>query len=236
MAAALIIATGCATLGGTTRHFDDASMGTSVLRSSQRLPARDHLEVSADTTRDPAKIRARVSRVLTCRVFRSAPRVGTRTTTQTANRALLGAEVAFTLVGAIITAAAASSALKACPNGDCGGVRARTGSPRACKARVARRNSDRTNFDSGRLDTLRAHLRSARTHPIKIQCSAIRRRSHAIGFHRSAGVTFELHSVRRRGERNAFGGRDPRSPRASITRNVHRSICEPISTTCSGGI
>lgn len=118
MAAALLTATGCATLGGTTRHFDETSAGAPTLRASQRVPAQDHLEVSVDPSRDPAAIRARVSLVLTCRVLRSTPRIVTRSTTQTANRALFGAEVALAIVGTVITVAAASSAVKACPSGN----------------------------------------------------------------------------------------------------------------------
>jgi len=109
---------GCATLGGTTRHFDEVSTGTPVIRSSQRLTAHEQIEISTDVAPDQAAIRARVSRALTCHVQRSTPRTVTRTTTQTASPVLFGAEVVLTLVGAVITAASLSSALKACPNGD----------------------------------------------------------------------------------------------------------------------
>ena len=105
LAATLAVETGCATLGGTTRHFDEARIGPSVIRSSERLPAQDRLEVSADGAGYAGAIRARVSRILACRVLRRTPRAVTTTTTQTASPLLFGAETTIAIVGVVVTGA-----------------------------------------------------------------------------------------------------------------------------------
>lgn len=109
---------GCATLGGTTRHFEETSDGPSRVHLSQRVPASDRIEVTADVPAHSAAIRARVFRVQACEVSRGTPRVSTTTTTRTANRSLFGAEMTLTIVGAVITAAALSSAATSCSSGN----------------------------------------------------------------------------------------------------------------------
>jgi len=118
MMAIVATAMGCATLGGVTRRFDEVNDGPSRIRSSERLPTQDRVEVSADDVGNSAAIHVRLSRVLVCQVLRTAPRVVTRTTTRAANRVLFGAEVTLAIVGVVITGAAVSSAAKACPSGN----------------------------------------------------------------------------------------------------------------------
>jgi hypothetical protein len=116
--AALLLVTGCATLGGTTRRFENADMGRPVVLTSQRVPAEDRFEVRDEGTDAKEDVRVHITRARTCRVRNRVPRAIVTTTTRRANRVLFGAEVTVAILGTVITGAALGSAAKACPNGN----------------------------------------------------------------------------------------------------------------------
>jgi hypothetical protein len=108
----------CASFAGTNRRTEEPVAASSSSVSSVRVPSEDRLEIGDLTVAVGGIVSADVTRVQMCRVARGTRQMMRVTTTQQPNRAIFGVEVAVSIVGAVIIAASASAAAKACGRDD----------------------------------------------------------------------------------------------------------------------